>query len=114
MQELIDLLQTGVRDLGFDYVEVAHEGRRIEKWTNSRPPHPENPRIHSEETFQEYMMSIKWARPVHHDEIYNEYLMLTWHRFLTAFRNEMADHGWELAHSRKNNVIELVRKLPAD
>ena len=114
MQELVELLQTGVRDLGFDYVEVAHNGQSIEKWTNSRPPHPENPRIRSEETFQEHMLSIKWARAVHHDETYNEYLMLTWHRFLTAFRNEMQNYGRELTRSRKNNVVELARKLPAE
>jgi UDP-GlcNAc:undecaprenyl-phosphate GlcNAc-1-phosphate transferase len=114
LHELVELLQTGVRDLGFDYVEVTHEGRPLEKWTNSRPPHPESPRIHSEETFQEYVLSIKWARPVHYDETYNEYLMLTWHRFLTAFRVEMANHGWELTRSRKNNVVELTRKIPAE
>jgi len=115
LQELIELLQTGVRDLGFDYVEVSHDGQQIEKWTNSRPPHPENPRIHSEETFQEYVLSIKWGRPMHHDETYNEYLMLTWHRFLTAFRSEIEkNHGWELTRSKRNNVVELTRKFPAD
>jgi len=114
LQELVELLQTGVRDLGFDYVEVTHDGRPLEKWTNSQPPHPENPRIHSEETFQEYVLSIKWARPVHYDETYNEYLMLTWHRFLTAFRAEMINHGWELTRPKRNNVVELTRKFPAE
>jgi UDP-GlcNAc:undecaprenyl-phosphate GlcNAc-1-phosphate transferase len=114
MHELIELLQTGVRDLGFDYVEVAHEGSVLEKWTNPRPPHPENPRICSEQIFHEYVLSVRWARPVHNDETYNEYLMLTWYRFLMAFRSEIENHRSELARSGKNNVVELMRKLPAE
>ncbi|MBI4963575.1 MAG: undecaprenyl/decaprenyl-phosphate alpha-N-acetylglucosaminyl 1-phosphate transferase [Desulfomonile tiedjei] len=112
--ELVELLQTGVKDLGFDYVEVTHGDHLLERWTNIRPPHPENPRIHAEETFQEYVISIRWARALHDDETYNEYLMLTWHRFLMAFRSEMKSHQLELAGSKKNNVVELTRKIHAD
>jgi UDP-GlcNAc:undecaprenyl-phosphate GlcNAc-1-phosphate transferase len=114
LHELIEILQIGVRDLGFDYVEVAHEGEVVEKWVNPRPVHPESSRIVSEEKFYEDDLSIRWARPVHDDDTYNEYLMLTWYRFMVAFRAEMANHAWELRRQGRNNVVELARKTPPD
>lgn len=114
LHELIDILQIGVRDLGFDYIEVAREGKVLQKWVNGRPAHPESSRIVSEETFSEGALSVSWARPVHDDETYNEYLMLTWHRFMQAFRAELEKHAWELDRPARNNVLELPRKVPVD
>ena len=110
VQELIEILQVGVRDLGFDYVEIAHHGRVIEKWINRRPVHAESPRIVSEERFSQGTLTVSWARPLHEDQLYNEYLMLTWYRLLEAFETELETHAWEMTRSVRDNVVELQRK----
>jgi hypothetical protein len=48
--------------------------------------HPGSPRLASEDTFTAWDLKIKWVQPLHGDDGYNEYLLLTWHRFLTAIK----------------------------
>jgi UDP-GlcNAc:undecaprenyl-phosphate GlcNAc-1-phosphate transferase len=105
--EYVSLLESGVRDLGFDTVEVERDGRMMDRWENPRVVHPENPRIHSEETFQEFQVSVKWTRPLHFDPSYDEYLMLTWYRFLVKFREGMRRHSVDLSRTDKTNVLSL-------
>ncbi len=81
---LIQLLESGVTDLAFDHVEVLHNGRTIGKWINPDRVHPESPRVSGEETLNGQYLTVRWARPVHEDNAYNEYLKLTWYRFLAA------------------------------
>jgi UDP-GlcNAc:undecaprenyl-phosphate GlcNAc-1-phosphate transferase len=114
LHELIEILQVGVRDLRFDYVEVTHKGTVIERWDNSRPEHPENPRITSEEQFEAGDLRVRWARPLHNDHVYNEYLMLTWYRGLEAFNAELPAHLWELNRHGRDNVVELLIKGTRD
>ncbi|MEW6531950.1 MAG: MraY family glycosyltransferase [Thermodesulfobacteriota bacterium] len=109
--ELLELLESGVKDLAFDSVEVLYRGETIEKWSNPRPIHVGSPRIHSEETFDEAQLTVKWARPVHNDDCYNEYLMLTWYRFLVAFKDEMALHTGEISRPASSKVLDLTSKL---
>ncbi|HTY22670.1 MAG TPA: MraY family glycosyltransferase [Desulfomonilaceae bacterium] len=112
LHELLALLETGVRDLRFDRVEVVSDGHTTFKWTNPRLVHPNSPRIYSEESLDNGRIVVKWARPIHDDTIYNEYLMLTWYRFLAYIRQEVENHSEELTASRKGNVIELPSKQP--
>lgn len=110
LQELLSLLESGVRDLGFNLVEVLYDGQTLKKWVNPQPLHPETPLIQSEDTFEEFRLTVKWTWSSHRDETYNEYLMLTWYRLLVAFRAEIANHSWELPRTQKNNVVGLIRK----
>ncbi|MEW6658415.1 MAG: MraY family glycosyltransferase [Thermodesulfobacteriota bacterium] len=84
--DLLGLLESGVRDLEFDRVEVVYQGRILRRWTNPQPVHPDSPRLVFEESLAAWDLGIKWARPVHGDEDYNEYLHLTWRRFLGAIK----------------------------
>jgi UDP-GlcNAc:undecaprenyl-phosphate GlcNAc-1-phosphate transferase len=84
--DLLGLLESGVRDLEFDRVEVVYQGRVLWKWINPQPVHPGSPRLASEESLATWDLGIIWARPLHGDEDYNEYLQLTWHRFLSAIK----------------------------
>ncbi|MEW6387212.1 MAG: MraY family glycosyltransferase [Thermodesulfobacteriota bacterium] len=90
LPELLSLLASGVQDLGFDSLEVASNGRILKKWVNPSPLHPGSPRIYSEDTLPESELIIRWVRPTHDDETYNEYLVLTWHRFLLNLKNRIA------------------------
>lgn len=112
--ELIEILQVGVRDLGFDYVEVAYRGRVIEKWINPRPVHVESPRIVSEERFDSGILTVSWARPLHDDRLYNEYLMLTWYRVMDAFRTSLGANALGVSPIAGSNVVELPRKTHHD
>jgi UDP-GlcNAc:undecaprenyl-phosphate GlcNAc-1-phosphate transferase len=111
LSELLELLESGVKDLAFDSVEVLYQGETIEKWSNPRPIHVGSPRIHSEETFDEAQLTVRWVRPVHNDDCYNEYLMLTWYRFLVAFKDEMARHTGEISRPASSKVLDLTSKL---
>ncbi len=113
LHELLALLETGVRDLHFDKVEVLSDGEILFKWANPKLVHPGNPRIYSEESLDDDRIIVKWSRPFHDDETYNEYLMLTWYRFLVELRQEKANQGLQFSPSVKNNVIELSTKQPS-
>ena len=110
LHELLALLETGVRDLHFDKVEVLSDGEILFKWANPKLVHPSNPRIYSEESLDNDRIIVKWSRPFHDDETYNEYLMLTWYRFLVELRQEIANQGLQSSPSTKSNVIELSSK----
>jgi UDP-GlcNAc:undecaprenyl-phosphate/decaprenyl-phosphate GlcNAc-1-phosphate transferase len=110
LHELLGLLETGVRDLHFDRVEVLFQGRPLFRWTSERIVHPANPRIHSEESLAGNRITVKWVRPFHDDATYNEYLMLTWHRFLVELRDEIAGHTNNFGVIKKNNVLKMAGK----
>jgi UDP-GlcNAc:undecaprenyl-phosphate GlcNAc-1-phosphate transferase len=95
-RDLLSLLEAGVRDLDFDRVEIIHQGTTVRKWVNPEPAHPQNPRLSSEESFNGWDLQIKWSQPLHGDDGYNEYLLLTWHRFLTAIKVALAHHDASL------------------
>ena len=79
----------------------------------SKIGYPNNPRIYSEESLDNDRIIVKWSRPFHDDETYNEYLMLTWYRFLVELRQEIANQGLQFSPSTKSNVIELSSKQPS-
>ncbi len=89
---LLALLESGVRDLEFDSVEVVYHGRIFRKWVNPQPVHPGRPRQAAEDNFPLWNLKIKWVRPLHGDDGYNEYLTLTWHRFLTVIKAALTRH----------------------
>jgi hypothetical protein len=91
-EDLLDLLEAGVRDLDFDRVEIIHKGMAVRQWVNPQPSHPQSPRLSSEESFNGWDLQIKWSQPLHGDDGYNEYLLLTWHRFLTAIKASLPHH----------------------
>jgi hypothetical protein len=110
IQELLSLLESGVKDLGFDSIEILYDGKTLQRWFNSQPLHPETARVHCENRFEESRFTVKWVLPTHDDETYNEYLMLTWYSFLVAFKAEMVNHTSDLSEV-KNNVLTFTRKL---
>ena len=110
LHELLALLETGVRDLHFDKVEVLSDGDVLFRWVSSRLVHPGNRRVYSEESLSDGRIIVKWWQPFHDDETYNEYLMLTWYRLLVAMRREIAHQELQFFPAPKNNVIELPGK----
>lgn len=113
LDELLGLLETGVRDLDFDSVSVEFDGATIERWTNPRQVHPENRRVQSECSFKEGRLVVKWQRPAHYDEAYNEYLRLTWHRFLEALAAELIKWADEPTCSMNGESVRLMEKIPS-
>jgi UDP-GlcNAc:undecaprenyl-phosphate GlcNAc-1-phosphate transferase len=84
--DLLALLESGVRDLEFDHIEIVYQGQVFKKWTNPQPVHADSPRLTAAESLAAWDLQIRWTRPLHGDEDYNEYLQLTWHRFLNAIK----------------------------
>jgi hypothetical protein len=101
-----------VRDLDFDSVEVLDDGETLKRWINPHPVHPDRPRIYCEDSVEGSRLTVKWVWPSHNDETYNEYILLTWHRFLVAFKAEIARRTWELSHRPREKVVNLMRNNP--
>ena len=108
LEELLALLDCGVRDLGFDSVAVAYEGQILRQWINPNPAHPGNSRLAREYPCTDWGLKITWVQPLHDDAAYNEYLALTWHRFLAGFQKALAPYRPELP-AVKNCLLRLAQ-----
>jgi UDP-GlcNAc:undecaprenyl-phosphate GlcNAc-1-phosphate transferase len=82
LTELMDLVEMGAKELGFDEIELKAMGYIVRKWRNSEKLHMDMPRVTLEESFDKNRLKVKWVAPVHYDQSYNEYLQLVWRRFL--------------------------------
>ena len=91
--ELVALLEVGVRDLDFDTVEVSSNGCKPYIWKNNRDPHPDSPKRNGARVFNYSELSVKWVVPTHDDPSYQKYLELVWWRFL-ASRGEASGIEW--------------------
>ncbi|MHB8067029.1 MAG: glycosyltransferase family 4 protein [Desulfobaccales bacterium] len=90
--DLLSLLGSGVRDLDFDRVEVVYQGQVLRQWTNPQPVHADSLRLTFEEPLAPWDLRIRWTRPLHGDEDYNEYLQLTWRRVLSVIKSALPEH----------------------
>ena len=80
--ELLELLETGVRDLDFDQVRVLRGEETLYSWRHRRPVHPEAPRIKRGRRLGKSGLEVEWETPTHASESYQKYLKLTWDVFL--------------------------------
>lgn len=110
--DLLTLLESGVRDLDFDNVEIIYKEQALKKWVNPQPAHPQSPRLASEESFNGWDLKIKWAQPLHRDESYNEYLLLTWRRFLNAIKAALPPQPEELPAWNNPAPLSMNPRLP--
>jgi UDP-GlcNAc:undecaprenyl-phosphate/decaprenyl-phosphate GlcNAc-1-phosphate transferase len=84
-EELIELLQTGVRDLHFDSVEVFRYGRAFARWVRPAKLHADAPRSILKREFAELGLSIRATIPKHDSDAYQQYLESSWLETLDAF-----------------------------
>jgi len=89
---LISLLESGVKDLEFDSVEVISHGRTLGYWSIPEKIHPEAPRCHEALSFNEIGLTIKWVVPTHDSQSYQKFLGVTWY----AFVKELGDKAVSL------------------
>jgi UDP-GlcNAc:undecaprenyl-phosphate/decaprenyl-phosphate GlcNAc-1-phosphate transferase len=81
-EELLILLERGVRDLEFDSVEVRSGGSRLHSWNKPEKVHPKAQRTNGHRSLKNCDIIIVWTIPTHNDRPYQKYLELVWHRFL--------------------------------
>jgi hypothetical protein len=105
LTELIDLAEAGVNELGFDEIELVAMGYIVRKWRNHKKIHPDMPRVTHEESFGNGELRIKWVAPVHHDPGYNDFLFLTWRRFLDDLWNEIVARERRAGNGYKTSRI---------
>jgi UDP-GlcNAc:undecaprenyl-phosphate GlcNAc-1-phosphate transferase len=108
--ELIGLLESGVTDLSLDSVELLYDERVLRRWNCADPVHPGKRRVGEEARFKEGRLVVKWQRPEHEDQAYNEYLRLTWHRFLNMIGPAMEERVGELNGSEDPSPFEFCEK----
>ena len=85
-EELIGLLQTGVRDLHFDSVEVSRNGGApISNWVKLGKIHADNPRIVLKKDFHDLSLAVIATVPKHNSDAYQKYLESIWMEMLDSF-----------------------------
>jgi UDP-GlcNAc:undecaprenyl-phosphate GlcNAc-1-phosphate transferase len=82
--ELVLLMEVGVRDLDLLKVEVNLNGYQPHVWNNPRDIHPDSPKKTGLRNFKDSDLLVKWVVPTHDDPSYQKYLELVWWRFLSA------------------------------
>jgi len=87
--ELVCLLESGVRDLGFNRVEVFQNGYSIRKWNNSKKVHTDAPQSNGEKRLDKTVLRVVWAVPTHTSKTYQKFLELSWYRFLNEFESRV-------------------------
>ncbi len=82
LDELVALLESGVKDLGLDRVEVLQHGRTIKTWSNSSRVHVGSLRSQRQRDFETSEVTVRWTVPTHKNKFYQKCLEVTWQRFL--------------------------------
>jgi UDP-GlcNAc:undecaprenyl-phosphate/decaprenyl-phosphate GlcNAc-1-phosphate transferase len=90
LDELVSLLESGVRDLGFGRVEVFQNGYSIKKWDNPQQVHPDAPQSREEKSWDQWGVTVVWSIPTHKSKTYQKFLELSWYRFLNEFETRLS------------------------
>jgi len=90
LDELLDLLESGVRDLGLDYVSVITKERLLRSWFTLHKAHPDSPREIEVKDLKRLDITIEWAIPTHDSESYQRYLKVAWSQFLKEVEIKLA------------------------
>ena len=81
-EDLISLLECGVRDLKLDLVEVASHDRIVDRWVAECKVHAGSNRKTELRRFRHNGVEIRWTVPQHDSDTYQDCLTETWHHFL--------------------------------
>lgn len=108
LEELLSLMESGVRDLDFDSVEVTVQGQWSMSWINSSCKHPGSCRNHCNRVFRGSTITVNWTTPNHDSPNYQKYLELVWHWFL----NQSENKARQLLQSQKNHETPVSKSLP--
>lgn len=87
--ELVSLAESGVKDLGYDSVEILQNNQTLRHWANQFRVHPEAPRFVMEKSLSETSLQIRWIAPKHYSESYQKYLQAIWDQFLAQLESEL-------------------------
>ncbi len=88
LEELLRLMEAGVRDLDFDSVEVSVEGKWTMSWINPSLKHPDSTRSRHNRIFMGSTITVTWVTPKHDSPNYQNYLELVWYWFLNQAENK--------------------------
>lgn len=87
LEELLRLMEAGVRDLDFDSVEVTTPGSWTMSWINPTLKHPDSCRNTYNRSFRGSTITVTWVTPQHDSANYQAYLELVWYWFLNQAEN---------------------------
>ncbi len=99
LEELLRLMEAGVRDLDFDSVEVNIQGNWTMSWINPTLKHPDSCRNMYNRSFSGSTITVSWVTPQHDSSNYQAYLELVWYWFL----NQAENKARQLVNSRNHH-----------
>jgi hypothetical protein len=105
-EELLALLESGVRDLDFDSVEVVSNGAVVSKWVNLSPVHPDHPRITGEIPLSLNGYLARWSIPMHDSKDYQDTLTFSWHEVVTRVDSRLR----HLEELDQKDIAEPIRR----
>ena len=82
-EDLLALLESGVRHLDFDSVEVRNDGITVSRWVHPSPVHSDHPRRMRQMQLGLNGYVAKWTIPVHDSMDYQDALTFSWQEFMT-------------------------------
>jgi UDP-GlcNAc:undecaprenyl-phosphate/decaprenyl-phosphate GlcNAc-1-phosphate transferase len=91
VDEVVSLLESGVRDLKFDSVLLFHHGTRIKRWDNADRVHPDSERSVLLKEMSAIGISVKAVLPQHERSSFQESLESTWMEFLTDLEARLVE-----------------------
>ncbi|MDD3472865.1 MAG: MraY family glycosyltransferase [Syntrophaceae bacterium] len=113
LEELLGLMEAGVRDLDFDSVEVTVPGKWSMSWINPDCKHENSCRNNHSRIFRGSTITVKWTTPTHDSRNYQKYLELVWHWFLNQTENRA--RNFVNKENRHNSSIQSeIRKSMSD
>jgi GT2 family glycosyltransferase len=114
--ELCSLAESGVKDLGYDSVEIMENNHPLHNWTNQVRVHPEAPRYVMEKSLNGTNLIIRWIAPTHYSESYQKYLQTTWDQFLTQLESglqNLADYSTPRPRNLFSNDSNIISTMPS-
>ncbi len=106
-EELLGLLESGVRDLDFDSVEVVNNGTESSRWVNPMPVHSDRPREMEQMPLGMNGYLVKWTVPLHDSADYQSALTYSWDQFMTAVNSRLR----YLEEPHQENLLESIHKV---
>jgi hypothetical protein len=100
VSECVALLESGVRDLCFDSVQIFQGDTCVGRWDNTDRAHPQSTRSIVTKGLKSVGLSVSFIVPHHERKSYQESLQAAWLEFLNNFEVRVREltPGSDLAH----------------
>lgn len=110
--DVIESLESGVKDLGFDSVTITQNQSTVRHWISPSPLHPGSSRVSLVREFRESGLALRALIPLHERKSYQDHIEHTWARVLEICEKRLADLTNEYHSPPKSAETEPRHVVP--